>query len=259
MNARPAGAHPPPDATRPPESVVAHPTVGRLPCLHLRGRFPAQRSWRLGAFLALALTAGVLALLASASPSFGWDEPIAKWITAIDVPGFSRAMELVSLPGTTLGIPLTIAAAASVVLWRRGWREAVLVMTIIVLVGANEGLKALIGRPRPGGGIGIDHDSFPSGHVFESVILLGMLWVVLVAPGIRGVAARRTLAIAMVGAAVLIGVSRVFLERHWPSDILGGYLFGGLALWGLLWARERFLSMPTASPETVEPEEGEGD
>jgi undecaprenyl-diphosphatase len=74
--------------------------------------------------------------------------------------------------------------------------------------------------------------SFPSGHTLRAVVMYGFLAYLIVHylprrwARIIGVA-------AMVLVVVLIGLSRVFLGKHYPSDVLGGFIFGAgwLAAW----------------------------
>ncbi len=91
-----------------------------------------RHHWQLPVFLALLVASGLLANLARARPSFAWDHPVAEWIVAIDVPGFHSAMEAVSVPGTTLGVLLSVLVATVAVLVWRGWRSATMTATIIV-------------------------------------------------------------------------------------------------------------------------------
>ncbi len=70
--------------------------------------------------------------------------------------------------------------------------------------------------------------SFPSGHVTSTMVFLGLLtyftWLSIKDHRVKLVAA--TIYVAM---EALIGFSRVYLNVHWFSDILGGYLLG--AFW----------------------------
>ena len=82
-------------------------------------------------------------------------------------------------------------------------------------------LKAVIGHARPGDAIIAVHEaSFPSGHVLSSAVIYGLLASLLLRSH-----ARRSL--RAVGTALLlllvacIGVSRLYLGVHWPSDLLG--------------------------------------
>jgi len=110
-----------------------------------------------------------------------------------------------------------------------------------VPVAAGLGLKLLVQRPRPEFlliGPETAGSSFPSGHALFAALLGGVL-VLLVEDWVRPWWLRRALLGAAVLMALVVGASRVYLGAHWPSDVLGGYLAGALALVGLMWLRER--------------------
>ena len=100
-------------------------------------------------------------------------------------------------------------------------------------------LKFLVGRARPAflDGFTAASPSFPSAHATVAASLYGFLGLAVAAglPGRRGAVLAGTAAFAG-----LIGFSRLFLGLHYLSDVAGGYLAGGLALWlGWRWAQAR--------------------
>jgi membrane-associated phospholipid phosphatase len=92
---------------------------------------------------------------------------------------------------------------------------------------ANSTLKELIGRARPV----VEHPvatasgkSFPSGHAMSSTVIYGVLLVVFL-PMIAKRWQRPTIATTAV-LVLAIGLSRVALGVHFPSDVIAGHLFG---------------------------------
>ena len=114
-------------------------------------------------------------------------------------------------------------------------REALWAMGAVVILRPLSGiLKELIASPRPAEAFGVRIQEvhggfgFPSGHVFGDVLVLGALAVYA-----RAVFAPRFVEPVRVSIVVLIvaaGPARVAVGAHWPSDVVGGYLWGGFAL-----------------------------
>lgn len=201
----------------------------------------------------------LLAVLAAASGlAFGfikiWSEVAEHDATAIDsailrslrVPGHSgmligpawleQAMaEISSLGGATV-LTLLIAGTCGFFLVKRMWHQA-LIMALATLTGSGAVslLKHFFGRARPEV---VDHLvavqtlSFPSGHAANSAVVY--LTLAALATDLGSTRPVRVYVLACAIALILlIGLSRLFLGVHWPSDVLAGWAFG--ASWALLW------------------------
>lgn len=119
---------------------------------------------------------------------------------------------------------------AMLLLVRRRARAAVFV--VAATVGAwfvDNALKALVDRERPPLAeplASASGASFPSGHAMTSAAAFGALLIVVL-PLVP--AAKRGLVVgAAIALVVAIGVTRVALGVHWPTDVLGGWV-GGVA------------------------------
>jgi membrane-associated phospholipid phosphatase len=155
------------------------------------------------------------------------DTATLRYLQQFSSPSLTLAAEAISL----LGSQVVLAAAAALLvffLWRRRWRPAVTL--IVVTVGAqllNDILKDVFHRTRPEpvlGFIAAQQYSFPSGHAMVAAafyLYVAYLSWRLVRGWWRGL-----LASALVLLVVLIGVARLYLEAHYLSDVLAGYLAG---------------------------------
>jgi membrane-associated phospholipid phosphatase len=100
-------------------------------------------------------------------------------------------------------------------------------------------LKIVAGRPRPDFLLVSDVPatmSFPSGHALSATVLGGVL-ISLVGEAVRPKVICRGLQFMLVLFILAVGASRVYLGFHWPSDVIGGFLLGGLGLVGLFFLR----------------------
>jgi undecaprenyl-diphosphatase len=149
------------------------------------------------------------------------------------------ARDVTALGGFTVLTLVTAFAFAILMLLGRRTQAWILAGAVIFAQVFAEAIKAIVHRPRPD--LVPQHDlvyssSFPSGHAMMTPVVYLTL-AAIVAAGHRQ-SSIKTMLIA--GAAVLValvGVSRVYLGVHWPSDVLAGWTLGvmiALAAWLLL-------------------------
>jgi membrane protein DedA with SNARE-associated domain len=184
-------------------------------------------------------------------------------LTAFDVAGSLQTGWLVDLAKAvtelgSLAVVLPLAAVCAVALAAgRRWPElgVLLVGLAIVFVGVHE-LKAAVDRPRPDGGlVNTGGSSFPSGHAAYSTfyVWLAVTIVMRLRPGMA-----RGAAVVMTGIALtaLVGLSRVFLEVHFLSDVNAGWALGAAAFslcaavaLVITTMRQNALGVPAGAPE----------
>lgn len=155
------------------------------------------------------------------------------------VPPAGSRVETAARVVTTWGsVPVLVGLAllTAALLWRRGaWRAAVAWGALFAAGEATVfGLKLLVGRPRPTApGLLQAAFSYPSGHAFGAFLVYGMGLYVLVRTRPDVVEIPLLVVTALLVAA--IGVSRVVLAVHHPTDVLGGWLWAvpwlALATW----------------------------
>jgi undecaprenyl-diphosphatase len=112
--------------------------------------------------------------------------------------------------------------------------EAVFLVLAVAADGISDLVKLLVARSRPSAQLvdvvtHLNSYSFPSGHTVHYTVFYGFLAFVL-ATRFRIHWLRQVFLAICIALIVLVGFSRVYLGEHWPTDVLGGYLIGGLFL-----------------------------
>jgi undecaprenyl-diphosphatase len=154
---------------------------------------------------------------------------VIRAVQAWPVPGmsFSSAVRAV----TTTQFVLVIGAAFVVVLWWRGARRDAITLAVLFVAMplVQSGLKYLVDRPRPEDELvraGISSSSFPAGHVMGPTVVYGSLLCFAVFSERLGRWYRLLLVSWSSVVLVTTGIVNVYLGVHWPTDVLGGYLWG---------------------------------
>jgi undecaprenyl-diphosphatase len=138
-------------------------------------------------------------------------------------------------------MPAAAALMGCLVLARR-YADAAMIFGGLAFIGIGNGLKLVVDRPRPEYQI-VDplHSglSFPSGHSLLAVVLGGVI-VYLVGLWVKPLLLRRAIQATLIAMVIGMGASRVYLGVHWPSDVIGSYVLGAMALVGLIGLRNAF-------------------
>lgn len=144
---------------------------------------------------------------------------------ALAHPRWRSTMSVITRTGSTTYLgPLASVACLALLRWLR-WRQAAFVaVATLVTVGVRSLIVVRVARPRPVEWLtGASGWSFPSGH--STAAAATALIAVFVGWPLLNRRRDRLIFAGVVGAwAVVVGVSRVALTVHWPSDVLGAWL-----------------------------------
>ena len=180
-------------------------------------------------------------LLAWSFATFPGDEEALERLQEIQTGWLdAAALGVAKLGGVPVPTVLMAITVASLFVLRRR-ADALVVALSGIPIGLGILLKDLVGRARPEYFITSsppDGLSFPSGHSLFAMLFCGLL-IVLVDDLPVSTPIRRSVQTALGLLILVVGVSRVYLGVHWPSDVMGGYLFGIIALLSLIWVRNR--------------------
>jgi undecaprenyl-diphosphatase len=183
----------------------------------------------------------------AAAPANGLDLQLLHWFHAQARPTVTQFMRRVSQLHSTPGIVALCLLLAAYWARKKTWDWLLtLVLTVPAGMLFNRFLKEVFQRSRPvleGALPVLDSYSFPSGHTAAATLLYGVLaaWLMCRARSWLWRVVIASLAVALVA---LVGLSRVYLGEHYPSDVLAamvassGFLALSLAALGS-WHRWR--------------------
>jgi undecaprenyl-diphosphatase len=159
-----------------------------------------------------------------------FDHIVRVWVHRYASPGMTRAMTAISLLGYNVLIVELVVAL--VVFAKLRWRRAAVWLTV-AMVGSlvlDLTLKYIYHRTRPTAYFGMaPHSySFPSGHAMCSFCFYGVL-AGLLSARTKPLGWRILIWFTAAALVIAIGLSRIYLGVHYPSDVVAGYL--AAAVW----------------------------
>jgi membrane-associated phospholipid phosphatase len=189
-----------------------------------------------------------------------WDRPVFGWFRDHQAgAGWHRLNEVLTQLGNRPPIYGTAIVAALVLVVfapRRRWvPPALVIMAVLIEQVMRVGLLRAVDRGHPPTSMG----TWPSGGVGRIIAIYGFIAFALFwcarRRGLRvatGGAASRTAAAA--GALIAVratveGYTRLYLQKHWLTDVLGGYVFGGLLLAVFVYAGRALLDVGAADTD----------
>jgi undecaprenyl-diphosphatase len=162
------------------------------------------------------------------------DSGVSRWLADRRGGDLNDITAVTSEVGGTLTITVlaVLAVAVAAVVWRR-WREPMLVAVAVAgEVGIFLLVTLLVDRKRPP----VTHldeapptSSFPSGHTAATIVLWGAL-AVLASERARSALVRGLFFTLAVVLPLIVACSRLYRGMHYPTDVLGGMLLGGVWL-----------------------------
>ncbi|MBI0577054.1 phosphatase PAP2 family protein [Neobacillus cucumis] len=181
---------------------------------------------------------GTVSILISDEKIGHFDSMVISAVQGLETPGLTKVMKLFTFIGSTR-VVIILSLVLLFFLYKILYHRLELILFVSVIAGAgilNGVLKQFFQRTRPNLHrlIEISGYSFPSGHAMSAFAFYGVLAFLLW----RHISTRigRTILIIVSCFMILaIGISRIYLGVHYPSDIIGGYFASGFWLTAAIW------------------------
>jgi undecaprenyl-diphosphatase len=222
------------------------------------GNRPNYHVWLGGSIvLVSAVCFLVLAYFAHNVTLFSFDIPVTQALQQFNPPWFDLLMHAVNWFGFGLQAVVLVSAVV-IAMFLAGWRWAAVVCAVdaVGIWALNILIGIVVNRPPPTPSevsqvfTDLTHPTFPSGHVTSYIVIYGFVWF-LVYTRVKRPWLRIPLLILFGAVVLLIGPSRPYMGRHWPSDVLASVFLGTiwliLTLYVYQWGKSRFFKQPAES------------
>ena len=178
----------------------------------------------------------VLVMLIKTKGINEFDTSIGKGMYTLHDQSLILVLEWIGMLGSTVGIIaiLFLSMLLFIIIQKNFFTAAILFLSVLIGNVGNKVLKAIVERERPSFPEHIeDSFSFPSGHVMVGLLLFGMIAYYLV----KASQTQKMKQLVITSTSVLlllIGLSRLIEGEHFFTDVIGGFIAGGLVLIGMI-------------------------
>jgi undecaprenyl-diphosphatase len=201
-------------------------------------------NWIIAGLLAVVMPLSFVAAGTSVLPGdVAITRSVQSWMPGVFEPLIAAA----NIIGEAPFMLSTVLVICIILLARGHWRQSLLVAAASLAQVANIALKLTLESPRPSSGlVHVSEQTsgfgFPSGHTMGTTVLALVLFYVataLMADGLR----RRLVQAGLLLTPLLMGIARIDSGAHWPSDVLGAWLWGALAAIAIIMLSQRSWSV----------------
>ena len=188
----------------------------------------------------LAVFSLALSIYAWMNTNFPGDLYLTLHLQSFSNGTLSSVMEWVSYLFASWRTALIVIALGLLFWWRMGRLEGILFPVIGILSLLADAFKIAVNQARPSANLveilaQEPTQGFPSSHAFFSALVLGFAaYLLFTHLQIRWQKIFSLVALILLG--LIVGASRVYLGVHWTSEVIGGWIMGGLFLTGVIWA-----------------------
>jgi membrane-associated phospholipid phosphatase len=183
-----------------------------------------------------------------------WEVRVIRSLQDSGVPGLRPVSIALAIVGTGLAWTVLVGAIGLVILLASGLRAALLLLLAALLQDVGAAIKLVVERARPTEQSvevwrQVSSYSFPSGHTLGATLVFGFL-IIAIERTALDVRLKRALQGGCLAWIALMGISRIELGAHWPTDVLAAYLVGALLLipMAALLGRSAARVVPSARP-----------
>jgi undecaprenyl-diphosphatase len=175
------------------------------------------------------------------------DQSLSEAIRALRNPRTDIPMMTATLLGNWPTVAATVTAMCITLIYQKRWALVAGILAAMAAAGAFvSGIKVVIKAARPDSDLytkGVSVFSFPSGHTTFST-LIGLLLIWFAWRGIRQPLLRALSIFIIFLMIMMVGVSRIYLGAHWPTDVAAGFLFSAslVILLSLIFVKHQFES-----------------
>ncbi|MDR6883744.1 phosphatase PAP2 family protein [Bacillus sp. 3255] len=215
--------------------------------------------WGTGAMVAICALLIVFVVIAL-SLSSGWlqvfDMTLGGVVQSLRSDGLTPVAKGITVLGKSKAEFAVFVVVALILLFKLKQRGETLVLLVGVLTawGLNTALKYAFGRERPAGPWLIEETgfSFPSGHGMVSSLFYGLIGYLFWLAVRERFKAAWLIPAATAVLVVCIGLSRIYLGVHYPSDVLAGFAVGGAGFIGCIMTVQRIRDRRTNATPGVD-------
>lgn len=161
-------------------------------------------------------------------PAQNFEHQASEYIQSLRNVELTSYMMLITEIGDLWGYVIIISVLSFILIFKRRFDLIFQIVVIVISSSAiNIILKALINRPRPFGEalVRVTFHSFPSGHAMSAMVFYGLM-IYFLFKFINSLGTKLILTLVCVIMIFLIGISRIYLGVHYPTDVIAGYTAG---------------------------------